>query len=257
MHVYMDLVLILNFLVDFLLLYGTNKLAGFSGSWKRTALAALLGAGYAAGCFLPGCSFLAEGIWPFAVLAAMAGIAFGFCKSGVRRGVVFFLLSMALGGISTGLGSMGAWALVLAGAGLWLMCLLGFGGGKLGSTYMPVTICYGDKQVVLTALVDTGNTLKDPLSGVPVLVADSQAAQKLMALTPRDLENPLKTITSGRYKGLRLIPYHAVGTAGGMLLGIKPDICLANGRKMDYIVAFAPQKIGQGKPYEALAGGSI
>ncbi len=257
MKVYMDMVLILNFLVDFLLLYGTNKLAGFSGSQKRTALASLLGAAYAGLCFLPGYTFLAGGIWPFAVLTAMAGTAFGFCKSGLRRGVVFFLLSMALGGISTGLGSMGLWSLVLAGAGLWLMCLLGFGGGKLGSTYIPVTIIFRDKQVTLTALVDTGNTLKDPLSGAPVLIADSYAAEKLMALTARDLENPLKTITSGVHKGLRLIPYHAVGTVGGMLLGIKPDLCLANGKQTDYIVAFAPQKIGQGKPYEALAGGSL
>ncbi len=255
MKVYMDLILLMNFLVDFLLLYGTNKLAGFPGCWKRTALAACLGAVYGGSCFLPDLSFLAGGIWPFVILVAMSGIAFGFRKSSLRRGVVFFLLSMALGGISTGLGSGGVWSLVLAGAGLWLMCLLGFGGGRLGSTYIPVTVRYQGRQLELTALADTGNTLKDPLSGVPVLVTDCKAAEKLLLLTKEALEDPVKTVADGGHKGLRLIPYHAIGQPGGMLLAVKPDVCILSGVKTDCMVAFAPQKIGQGKPYEALAGG--
>ncbi len=257
MKVYMEFVLILNFLVDFLLLYGTNKLSGNSGCVKRTALAAALGASYGGVSLLPGCTSLSGGIWPFVILAGMTGIAFGYSQSGLRRGIVFFLLSMALGGISTGLGSGGVWSLVLAGAGLWLMCQLGFGGGRLGSHYISVTIGYQGKQIHLTALVDTGNTLKDPITGTPVLVADSSAAEKLLSLTEKDLQDPVNILASGIHKGLRLIPYTAIGQSGGMLLAVRPDVCVINGVKTDHMVAFAPQKIGQGKRYEALAGGSI
>ena len=44
MAVYLDLVMVLNFLVDFLLLLGTNRFSGFPTAPWRSALAALLGA---------------------------------------------------------------------------------------------------------------------------------------------------------------------------------------------------------------------
>ena len=44
MVVYLDLVMGLNFGVDFLLLLGTNHLAGFPPGYGRTAAAAALGA---------------------------------------------------------------------------------------------------------------------------------------------------------------------------------------------------------------------
>ena len=40
MKIYLDLVVILNFLVDFLLLLGTNRLSGFPASPLRAAAAA-------------------------------------------------------------------------------------------------------------------------------------------------------------------------------------------------------------------------
>ena len=48
--VYLDLVMLLNFLVDFLLLLGTNRLSGFPAAPGRCALAAVFGSVYAAGC---------------------------------------------------------------------------------------------------------------------------------------------------------------------------------------------------------------
>ncbi len=257
MDIYMDLVLLLNFLVDFLLLYGTNKLAGFPASMKRAALAAAVGAAYAGMCILPGFSFLASGFWRFTSFLGMTLIAFGISKSALQRGVVFFLLSMALGGLAMGIGSQTVWAIVLAAACLWLMCLVGFGGRTPGSTYVPVSVSCKGKTLKLTALLDTGNTLKDPLSGKPVLVMEDRAAFALLSITPQELKRPLETITSGKYPGLRLIPYNAVGQPVGMLLGIRPDNITVNGKKADMIVAFAPQRIGQGRPFEALAGGMI
>ena len=47
MKIYLDLVVILNFLVDFLLLLGTNRLSGFPASPLRAAAAAALAAGIA------------------------------------------------------------------------------------------------------------------------------------------------------------------------------------------------------------------
>ena len=58
MAVYLDLVMLLNFLVDYLLLLGTNRLSGSPMTPGRCALAAVLGSVYAGACLLPGFRFL-------------------------------------------------------------------------------------------------------------------------------------------------------------------------------------------------------
>ena len=65
MEVYLDLVMGLNFLVDFLLLLGTNRLSGFPLRASRCALGALLGSVYSGACLLP-----ASGFWGISCGAA-------------------------------------------------------------------------------------------------------------------------------------------------------------------------------------------
>lgn len=257
MTVYLDLVIFLNFLVDFLLILATNRLSGFSPGWKRAATAGALGAVYAGGCLLPGWSFLAGTVWRLVSLALMSMIAFGWGNGALRRGVLFVFLSMALGGIALGLGNGGFFSLILGALGVLIACLVGFCGRPGQQSYVPVTVSHRGRRVHLTALVDTGNTLKDPISGRSVLVVDGEVAQKLTDLPARAVEDPVATVGKGEIDGLRLIPYHAVGQSGGMLLGLRVDKVELNGRQVDMIVAFAPQKIGRGKPYQALTGGSM
>lgn len=253
--VYLDLVVLLNFLVDLLLILGTNRLSGYPAQWKRAAPAALLGAVYAAACLLPGWRFLGNTLWRLASLALMSVVAFGWSKSTLRRGTLFIFLSMALGGIALGLGNGGFWAIILAAVGVALLCLIGFCGRVTQQQYADVFIQHGNRQLRLTALMDTGNTLSDPVTGCQVLVADADAALKLLDLSEYDLAHPVDTMGKMRNRGLRLIPYHAVGQPAGLLLGIRVDNLQINGKTQNMILAFAPQIFG--KPYQALSGGNV
>ena len=105
MVVYADVVMALNFLVDFLLLMGTDRVAGFPGTPGRCAGAAGLGAVYSGACLMPGWFFLGNGLWRTVFLCLMAVMAFGCDRSTLRRGGVFVMLSMALGGVALGMGS--------------------------------------------------------------------------------------------------------------------------------------------------------
>ncbi len=256
MEVYLDLLFILNFLVDLLLLLGTNRLAGHPVGLKRAIPAALLGSGYAACCVLPGFAFLGNLLWRLVSLTLMSILAFGLSGSGLRRGVLFVFLSMALGGIAMGLGRGGFVSIVLSAGGVCFLCLVGFRGRAGGQQYLPVTIRYAGRTAHLTALVDTGNTLRDPLSGRPVLVVDAAAATKLLPLSREQLTSPVETLATAKVPGLRLIPYSAVGQSAGLLLGLRPDGVQINGKEAEYMVAFAPQSLGQGQ-YQALAGGAL
>lgn len=254
MVVYLDLVMLLNFLVDFLLLLGTNRLAVFPAGIKRCALAALLGAVYSGSCMLPGLYFLGNSLWRMVHLALMASVAFGWNRSSLRRSVVFVLLSMALGGMAVNLGTGSFGTLVLSGLGIWILCRVGFA-GRMGQEYVQIQIWEDGRNLQLMALKDTGNTLRDPITGESVVVVGADLAWKLTGLTERDLTSPMETML--KYPGFRLIPYHAVGQTQGMLLA-KPyqDVQIGNYRGR-VLLAFAPEKIDGGGHYQALAGGML
>jgi stage II sporulation protein GA (sporulation sigma-E factor processing peptidase) len=257
MVVYADLAIILNFAVDLCLLLGTNRLSGYGTSWKRVLPAAVLGSVYGAACLLPGMQFMGNMLWRVVILILMSLIAFGATVSGLRRGILFVFLSMALGGIVVEVGRGDMCSLLVSAAILSLMCVLGFR-RKTGKTeYVTVLIRHREKKVQMMALIDTGNTLKDPVTGCGVLVADARAAMELLQLDQTDLQHPIETISRGKHSGLRLIPYCAVGQPSGMLLGLRVDELRINGKESDQIVAFAPQRIGQGIGYEALTGGIL
>ncbi len=254
--VYLDIVILLNFLIDWLLLLGTNRLCGYSPGWGRAAVAAGVGGVYAGCCFLPGFVFLGNWLWRIVSLLLMSWIAFGFSISALRRGVVFTLLSMALGGVALGMGTGGFWQLVLAAAAVALMCMAGFR-GKLGIVnYIPIEITFGGKQLHITALQDTGNGLRDPVTGRPVLVVGGDVAMQLTGLTDQQLRQPLEVMTSGTIPGLRLVPYRAVGQPCGMLLAIRiPEVKIGD-VKQSTLVAFAPDRLSREGAYQALTGGA-
>lgn len=255
MRIYLDLVAVLNFLVDGLLLLGTNRLCGFPPGIKRCALASAVGSVYAAGCMLPGFGFLGNTFWRLVCLAAMGVIAFGWSISALRRTLVFVLLAMALGGIALGIGG-GSFAALLLGAVLvWLLCTAGFRGGIGQRSFAAVRLSYRGKTMELTALRDTGNTLRDPVSGEAVLVLGADAAKNLVGLDSGMLASPVETLVSRKIPGLRLLPYRTVGQGNGMLLALRLDSVRIDGKPAGTLVAFAPRGLDSEGSYQALAGG--
>lgn len=257
MEVYLDLVMLLNFLVDFLLLLGTNRLSGFPPAVSRCALSAVLGAVYSGACLLPGFRFLGNLLWRTVSLGLMAAVAFGCNASALRRGGIFLLLSMALGGLALSLGRNDMAAIVLSALLCGALCHLSFGQTVGGREYVPLTLTYGDRSASLIALRDSGNTLRDPVTGEQVLLICADAACRLTGLTPEQLHAPLETLAARPIPGLRLIPYRAVGRSGGFLLGLRMEDVKIGQRVTRAVVAFAPEGLGKGEMYQALTGGVI
>jgi stage II sporulation protein GA (sporulation sigma-E factor processing peptidase) len=255
MTVYLDLVMGLNFAVDFLLLLGTNSLAGFPPGVRRNLWASALGAVYGAGCLLPGMGFLGNSFWRLVFLALMGAVAFGLGKDAWKRTGIFILLSMALGGMALGMNQRGIPALLLAAAGVWWLSRMAFGNRIGGREYVEVTVREGERTASAVALRDTGNTLSDPITGEQVLILGPEAAKKLLGLEEAELLAPLEAMLSHPGKGYRLIPYRAVGRGGSMLLAKKFSQIQIGDVQRSGIVAFAPERIGVGQMYQALVGG--
>lgn len=257
LKVYVDVVAFLNFLVDYLLILGTNRLSGFPPDYGRSAIAAALGGIYGGACLLPEFSFLSSYFWRMVMLCLISVLAFGWNQSALRRGGVFILLSMALGGIASGSGNHNVWMLAVSLWAMWVLCRISFRGSVGGREYIPVKLRWKDNEMNLIALKDTGNTLHDPMTGEQVMVAGADIAEKLLGLTAHQLLHPVETLALGVFPGLRLIPYRAVGQPGSMLLAVRFQNACVGKKQMNPLVAFAPERIAGGEMYQMLTGGVV
>jgi len=252
-----DLAILLNFLVNFLLLLGTNRLLGHPTSWWAAVFAAAIGGLYARMCLVPEFFFLGSMLWKMVSIVVIAGIAYGFTKDGIRKGGVFALLTLALDGIATGFGDDYSVSL-LAGSGIVvLLCTIGFRGCGRDTRYVPVELHYNGKILQLNALYDTGNSLRDPVTGRPVLVISADAAQQLTGLSNFQLQNPVVSLPLAGIPGLRLIPYKTVGQPCGMLLALRLQRVKIGQWEGSSLVAFAPERLSHEGKYQALTGGTL
>lgn len=238
-----------NFLVNVMMLAGTGVLAGRRTEPWRVILASILGASWALACIGRAGWWLGEYWSHWVCLWGMGWIVF---QQDFRTGAAFFLLALTLEGAAASSLRFGLWQLPVYAAAAQLVLRWAF---RPQRRLLPVEIAGTKETVTLKALYDTGNELRDPITGSPVLVVCRSAAARLVGLTEQQLADPLGTLTDSPLPGLRLIPYRAVGTEGGMLLArYFSDVRIGN-RRGAGMVAFAPQEFGA--DYQAIAGGSL
>ena len=271
-EVYADLLFLINAGMDGLCLLLTGRLLHRKTRLRRMIPAVLLGGIYAVAALFPqvgmGVSLILDGI----VCLAMCAMVFGGKEGGGIKGLllsagVYFLLSMALGGIMTALYHLlnraGAADLLpfltegSDGPTSWLFLLLALLGGCISLwggrltqrskrvVLCTVTVVLEGKQVDLRGMVDSGNLLRDPMGGRVVICVKqdtitpilSPALGRVMAGIP-----PHRAIlTPSESKRIRLIPT-ATATGNTLLYGFLPDRILLQtegdryGREVDAVV---------------------
>lgn len=259
--VYLDSLVLLNFILDYLLLLLTGQAAGAVLHRWRIALAAGLGATYAGAVFFPVLAFLAHPLLCVCAGVVMVLVAYGDSQHLLRLSLLFFTFSAALGGGIYALGLMGV-SLTLEPRHILLFaaiayCLLSLASHKLARhgprTLQRVVVKVGDRSTRLTALVDSGNTLRDPITGAGVVVAQGE---RLASLLPpeADFRNPCQALPALKEPGrFRLLPYRSVGVEQGLLLAVRADRVHVNGRDLgSRLVALSPTPISDGGGYDAL-----
>ena len=95
--------------------------------------------------------------------------------------------------------------------------------------YCNIEIYFDEKTVTTIAMVDTGNMLKEPITGKPVVVVEAEILKEIL---PKEILQNIEDIIGGEIdekiknqyiSRLKLIPYSSLGKQNGMLLGVKAD----------------------------------
>ena len=279
MVVYLDLIFVLNALTDALALYITSRLSGFVLNNSRLIVASLFGGVYGVICFLP--LPLSGFFMQIFVAMLLVRLVFGKQKTFLRVFFLFFFLSCTLGGAMTVLSQhicergmintiqqMNWKVFFLVGGSCYFLISVVFRGSAkhaVAGQLCRIGITLGNRQIMLDALCDTGNTLCDPYNGTPIVTVWHKAIEALWSKEEREIIDQLESrgsvwcaerlgeTASCRF---RLVPYRAVGVACAMLLTFQADeVCVDNVKHRRLTVALSPTPVSDGGGYTALWGG--
>ena len=281
MTVYADEAFLLNGAVDYLLLICAAKLGGGRIARLRLLAAALFGGLYAAAALFAPLGVLQGLPMKLVSLVIMLLVAFGAGRQTLRTGLLFLAAVCAFAGAAVLAAQLfGTGVLVLPGGTFYAVSVLGLLllAGLLymlcytifsctaqhGGEIRTMTLLYGGNRVPVRALHDTGCTLRDPMTGERVLVAEADALRALLpdaSITPAALADPaellLRLKTRAPALPARLLSYKCVGTQAGLILCLRCEIQVRPGVRKRCLAAFSPTPVSDGGNYDALIGGTI
>ena len=277
--VYIDSVFLLNFLINYLLLLVTAKICGASPLRLRLCAGAAVGAVYAVLCWVPGLQWLGGLVGKLVFAAAMAAAGFLRRRSRgfLRLMLVFWAVSLALGGgvyavglLVYGQGSPGGAVslpidfktlLLTAAISYALLTLVFRRAAQHGPQELEtLRVVYCGRSHTLRALLDSGHTLRDPLSGAAVAIVDRTSAEEILdtVLPPGLLEHPTEALSQGDSAiRWRLIPYKTVGVEQGFLLAFRPQMVYLGRQQATMLVAVSPHPVSDGGGYQALISAQL
>lgn len=256
--IYIDVLFVVNFFIDFLLLWTCGKLGGVKRKKWRVTLSALIGALYAVCVFFPTFSpayLLVGKVAVSMILVAVAYSARTWKEFFKLLGLFYFTSFLFGGGIAgimylTKFGSRFDMVLSngsvyfnlpwkqLVAVSLCVFVLISVGVKTLKTYLMRqglrgrVEIHLGEKSIRVDVLIDTGNQLVDPVTGAPVVVVALPALEKLLpeeiaqAIEGEDLTTIYESLDEIWQSRIRLVPFSAIGTESGLMVGFRPDFIL-------------------------------
>ncbi|SHO49942.1 sigma-E processing peptidase SpoIIGA [Anaerocolumna xylanovorans] len=247
LEVYVDVIFIINFIMDFILLATVKRILKYESSHLRICLGA--GVGAAGACLFavtPDINRLLRFLLAYFLLSyLMVRITFSrkSWRERIKAVVLLYISTFFLGGLLNGLYYYTGFGLYLADNSR-LYLLLAFVSGTAGmlifagflkklrykeSELYPAELVFREKVVRAVGFMDTGNCLRDPYLGKPVIVTEYTVIEPLLTnsentMLQKLLDNFEEGCSSGDFLEwkeaageilpIRLIPFHSVGKSG-------------------------------------------
>ena len=255
MTIYLDVVIVENLIMDAIIIYATAIVLKVKIRHLRIIISSLIGAIYSVLSYISDLEVYNNLFLKIFLSIVMVYIAFSpqNIKTLMKQILIFYLTSFLFGGVAFALIYVIKPQEILMKNGLFLgmyplktvflgaivataILITAFKVVKSNITkkdmMCDVSIELNNKTVNLKTMIDTGNMLKEPISGLPVIVVENTA---LYELIPKEILDNLDDILGGDFQKipdnikstyiakLKWIPYSSLGKQNGMLVGRKTD----------------------------------
>ncbi len=292
MTVYLDIVLLENLCMNYIILFATGYLMKIKMKQLRLATSSLLGGIYAVVAYLEILPIYSNFTMKILLSILMVYIAYHpkNIKNLCKQLVIFYLTSFAFGGCAFALlyfikpqnilmrngVYVGTYPIKIALLGGIIGFIIIYIAFKIVKTKLrkkdiiyTITIEIEGKTLEVKAMLDTGNMLKDPISGMSVIVVEKS---KLYSLLPNKLLDNIEKIIGGEGESLleqieekeylarfRIIPFSSVGKQNGLMLGFKADkVAIKKEDEIQFsnsvVIGIYNQTLSKNKSYSALIG---
>ncbi|HET7628781.1 MAG TPA: sigma-E processing peptidase SpoIIGA [Bacillales bacterium] len=258
MTVYLDVVWLLNFLIDLLLLILTAHVLRRDVGKLRMLAGAFIASVFIFFLFSPYTAFLYAPVPKFFYSVFIVWTVFGYQRfyAFVQVVFMFYFITFVIGGgmfafhyfmqgsstilntvlsHATPFGDVFSWAFVLIG----FPCFWWFSKKRVDAIrvkkihydqMVSVEICVGDARIEAKGLIDSGNRLHDPLTQTPVMILQLDSFENEFpdalirrARNPEAMFDDSETLPEQWQSRIRLIPYRGIGKNRDFLLAFKPD----------------------------------
>ncbi len=280
--IYVDTLFFLNLLVDYLLLLLTARLTGVYRSRGWLAVGAAIGAILAVALYFPPIPFVpglllrggvcvvtvlaAFGKQPLSILARLCG-TFLFLTLVLAGAVFAFSVGKAGEMLQNGVLYLDISGIVMfiSFTALYLLSglVLGKGKAQVGRVRREILLKTASNEVRFQALCDSGNLLRDPISGRRVMLVESQLAARLFDgpgaallqnLQHQRPEEVLPQLRRCCKTAFWLLPVHTVNRES-MLIVFRPERMWVDGRATsEYLIGLSPTALEIGGDCQALIG---
>ena len=275
---YLDTYFLINFMINFFLLITTAALGVLEVSKKRMVLSACCGGLYAiATIILPYNQILLFHVL-FGWILCIIAFGYGTFSESLHRFILFLLVSFLCAGsvcaicflsihtkllpnpndLFTTLGPN-----IVLGSSV-VVCLFSsvvLKGRADGKKIKHLTLYAFNNKLQIRALVDTGNTLRDPLTNTSVLIMSKTQAMNVFSkeiqeiLQTNDVSDAAtvfkKLYENGFGTGFFLLPYRSIGISDGILLSF---VAKEADTSVKRCIALCEQQITDGISYDAIIG---
>lgn len=290
MTIYMDIIIVENLIMNYIILYATGLISKCKIYYLRIFLASLIGAIYVIGQYISNLSIYSNIFIRLALSIIIVFIAFNpkNVKHMFKMLVLFYMTTFTFGGVAIYLMYVlkpqdliikngmyvGTYVLkvVFIGAVFGTVILIvafKFVKNKITKNDMlcKIKIKINEKEKILNAMVDTGNMLREPLTGNPVVVVEKTS---LYDLVPKEILDNTENILGGDFEGipnyikneyisrLKIIPFSSLGKQNGMLVGIKSEDLEVLGehskKRCEVVIGIYNKSLTKRGEYNALIG---
>lgn len=272
MKIYADVLFFINFVSTYILVDLTARITHHIPRLRRRILSAVIGAVFAVIGFSAG---EYSGLFKIAAAIIVPIAAFSIRGSDtVRQIMVFSLISIAMGAVFALINSVnGSQTVIMRGGTMYfdipvMRFLMIFAASYFVITLSmwfikrrkyqnrhDIVITLHDKTASLTALSDSGNVLKEPVTGKDVIIAEWDKIKNLFD----NVEYMELKRETDKYK-LWLVPYHSLGNTGGLIYAfLADDITIADEKRCigKTFVGITNEKLSARDEYNALMGASL